>query len=423
MNLVEKNRHSIGLIASALIFFFMSSALVLHDGVGGSAGLLLIMSLTCLGFLQNRAPLSTAERLWVVALIAFFLSGLISTYMANVLEENFLHSLDVPSRFLLVIPVFFLLRSLPLKPGVFWWGVVVGAVSAAIYASYQRIHLGMFEARGGVNHHITFGGLALSLGFISMAGFSYFSRYRLRGFRWGWIIPLLGLGGGVVASILSGSRGGWISIPALCGFLIWMNRHYLSRWMIVGLVLLPIALGVAAYNIPSTNIKYRIQVGVSEADRYFKNGDHSGSLNHRFEMFKAAWLIFLDNPMVGAGTSSFRKEANQLWEKGKIRRIGDIFTHPHNEYLSAMSMRGIVGLLAVLLLFACPLYYLFPVLLHTSAKPYAAAGILLNIGYIHYAMSEAILDRMVSVMFYLFLMSIIFAYVRQELDNSQVAKS
>jgi O-antigen ligase len=87
-----------------------------------------------------------------------------------------------------------------------WWGVIGGALAALPFVAWQRIALGI-DRPGGLINAITFGDLALLLALLSVTAAI---DMRDKPARPG----LAGLGAlaGLAASLLTGSRGGWLAL-------------------------------------------------------------------------------------------------------------------------------------------------------------------------------------------------------------------
>lgn len=78
------------------------------------------------------------------------------------------------------------------------------------------------------------------------------------------------------------------------------------------------------------------------------------SVGQRLEMWAVAWRLFLQAPLTGIGTGGYITSAQRLVDEGTAPPITAIYDHPHNEVMDALSSRGLVGLVALLLLFCVP---------------------------------------------------------------------
>ena len=111
-------------------------------------------------------------------------------------------------------------------------------------------------------------------------------------------------------------------------------------------VLIVVALGL------STTVRERV-VGAVDDVKAYQRGEASTSAGERFYMWQGAIDIFKRKPLVGAGTGSYESEMERFSSgyKGPIPAITH-FPDPHNSYFYMLASFGIIGLLALLWLFA-----------------------------------------------------------------------
>jgi hypothetical protein len=113
-----------------------------------------------------------------------------------------------------------------------WAGVTAGAVFAGAAALVQVAALDMSRAVGTEGNAIVFGDLALLMGALSVAlvgpAVAWSSRLGPNAERHVALATTAAAIGGAVASLLSGSRGGWLAIAPLAALLVW-NRLQASR--------------------------------------------------------------------------------------------------------------------------------------------------------------------------------------------------
>ena len=70
------------------------------------------------------------------------------------------------------------------------------------------------------------------------------------------------------------------------------------------------------------------------------------SVGQRLEMWVVAWHLFKSAPLTGVGSGAYMASAQKLVDEGSAPPVTSIYDHPHNEYLDALSSRGLVGLAA-----------------------------------------------------------------------------
>lgn len=394
-------------MVNGAMFLFIAGALCLDKGIDVGAFVLLVLGLVTLPFLKGERPFSSLEKIWVMILVVSFLSYLTSFLIKDASHRQW-GDLDIPVRFLLVVPAFLLMRKVVLKPQLFWYAAAIGAFVAGALGGYQHFYENVLRAKGMANHHIVFGDIGLCLGFICLAGIGFFKKQK-----GGWFFLVLGLLGGVIASISSGARGGWVAVPTLLLVLLWLNRDVLGlKWMFAILVA-SFSIGFTAYGLEQTGVKRRVDSAIYDVTKYVDEGKHTTPVGSRLKMFKTAWLLFLENPLLGRGTGAFNLGADELHAAGEVEKIPHIFVHPHNDYLNALGMRGIIGFVVLMAIYWVPAGYFF-YQANRNKSSLAQAGLILALGYIHFGLSEAMLDRMFSAMFYLFAMSYLIVIYHQE---------
>src|SRR5699024_2829187 len=93
-----------------------------------------------------------------------------------------------------------------------WLGLGIGAIAACIWSGYQKFFLDIQRA-GGYTNAIQYGNLAMLMGVWCVAGLGW-AHTQTHCRRW-QLLLVVGALCGVLASLLSGSRGGWIGLPVV----------------------------------------------------------------------------------------------------------------------------------------------------------------------------------------------------------------
>ena len=149
--------------------------------------------------------------------------------------------------------------------------------------------------------------------------------------------------------ILSTSRGGWVAtaIVSLVVLFPLSMKGKSSR-----IVLLLVLLGLFAYFWHPSN-RHKVSVILSEAKAFFRQGVVDTSVGARLGMWTLCLGMWKDHPIFGAGTGDYivevRRRTEGKWEF--LRR----FNQPHSIYFHSLAMHGILGLLALIMVFAAVL--------------------------------------------------------------------
>ena len=136
---------------------FLFSALALSVSSGYTYGPVLLL-LPALGYLLVRPypVVNSGDKLIIVALLIYFLVGTLTNVVHHLPSREY----DNFSRFLLVVPVLFLLLRFPVKPVFLWSGIAVGALGASVVA-YMDFYIHGESRAGGYNNPIQFGDIAM----------------------------------------------------------------------------------------------------------------------------------------------------------------------------------------------------------------------------------------------------------------------
>ncbi len=182
--------------------------------------------------------------------------------------------------------------------------------------------------------------------------FFFFLSYLFLGKK--WVVKLLcgllivGILSGVV---LSGSRGGWVSL--VIGAVVWlfllMGYLWKRQSKLLGPVVLIGFLSVIAGAFSSVWMVKKISSERTDqkTERVLDVRVDDGG---RLAMQQMAFEIFLDSPVLGQGPRSFSYLSLENWDPDMLWiRIG-IPDFAHNEYLQVLSDYGAVGFLIVIVL-------------------------------------------------------------------------
>lgn len=381
------------------LFLVGAVALTLPSGYMVAPILLLLMGLPGL-FSKKTYLLSKEQKLIVFVLLAYFL---VQVFRAMFDIEFSGREIDLPSRSLCAVVIFLLIIRRKTK---FEWlasGLAVGAILSAVITSYQKFILD--EARA-FSHQmpIQSGNISMTLGLLCLCAMLYY--YRLHQKKWVLLFSIASFCG-ILGSLLSGSRGGWVLLPVILFIFYQMHKEYLSSRARKITVICTLGL-VAFCFVPQTGIPERVKQGQQDVERYLSgqwHGQNAGnSLGLRFFFWKSAWDSFLDKPVFGWGRNGIRDSQLQQMHEGEITKtVYEFDSHAHNQYLDEMAKRGLIGLAALLAVLLVPLS-LFRRVFNNKSDPesqaIAAMGIMFVLSIMDYCLSQAFFNHNSGSTFY-----------------------
>ena len=303
--------------------------------------------------------------------------------------------IDYPLRFLLVIPVFLMLRRVNLSTHCLYAGIIFGTIGAGFIAIYQGLFLGIMPTYGFV-FHISFGDICILLGFMSLSAWPIVKNTRFK--KTGLFLVLAAFSLGITASILSTARGSWIAAPIL--FLILINKYISSALFRVGMSVIFVSICIGLY-VGNDYIYNRANLVASEIKAYYEHDSATTSVGARLEMWKVGWIMFKEKPWTGIGKGNYYKVSGDLINAGKMQ-AGAHYDHAHSDYITLLAESGIPGFLSLLLLYGTGWYYFARVFKQQNTiqnNTLATTGQLLIAGYATFSLTQTNLNHQVTTFF------------------------
>lgn len=364
-----------GMSASFLIFLMLSSALIFNA--------------------KSRDDVSYIDfdgLLFSISMSATIISLSMSQLRWHTID---MPAFDSPTRLLLSIPIFLALREVNYQIiGKLQFGLVFGAITigVAVLLSGQGIFATSYYLI-----HIHLGDLALMLGLLSLFSINW-DRNDSTALL---VLKVCGLFAGFYVSLLTGARGGWIAIPIIVIAWIFISsadtKTALSRLAIsMSIMLLGVALGYHFLEV----VELRIDAAMYD----LTSANSDTSLGIRFQLWGAAFNLFMQNPIFGVGSEGFILAMDGLASSGMITQVaaeigkGEV----HSYYFATLAKFGAVGIISLLLLFFGPLW----LFIKAHKSPYqfhkvaARMGTTLVLGYAVFCLSVEMFNLKMVATFY-----------------------
>jgi O-antigen ligase len=400
-----------------LVFLFPFLSLITPSGIGFSSLVFLLVALC----VPRKAWAAMAphwrDLRWVVAAFAF--NFLLAVVCVLARPETRLEYLDNPSRMLLGLSATMLVVLARPPRATLWWGVFAGAVAALPFIAYQRFVLDIYRPGGWLNA-ITFGDIALCLALVSLAAAIDF-RHSTRKAFW----PALGAVAGLAATVISGTRGGWIAL-ALAAILFLAYARLLRSRRVRLLLIGSFALFASTFFIPATGVQERVGQGVQDVRTWLDGGSAFSNVGIRLELWKGAGYLIEERPLFGLDPKTVRAELRKLAEQGKVQDVVLPFEHLHNDALQALATGGVFGLLAWIGILAAPFAFFARTLGrgaqaagNGSSEQFAPAlaGMLVVLAYFSFGLTEVIFWSLKGTMFYTLMVFLLIGFCLNAKDN------
>ncbi len=320
---------------------------------GGASALLLVASLISLLVLalqrqERQADAVRGGRAICVAMCLPLASVLLSELWHGKL---LLSAMDSPSRFVAAIPLFLLVRRQPAR-ALCWSDLsfALGAYVSLVICLVAGRDWGLGRVGSSFLNPIHFGNIALLLGLLSVLSLHWWRKDGLA-------IRLFKIGGfcaGLVASLLTGSRGGWVAIPVAMALVLCVRGGSKTRWW---RILLPVSMVLiaAALYFCVGSVQDRIHQVWSDLAQYGQ-GYKDTSIGIRFQIYEAAFASIPRHPVFGLGAGGFAESLQARVDAGLMTPEAAQFGRGevHNQLLAYMVNYGLLGGIALLAIHLVP---------------------------------------------------------------------
>ena len=261
-------------------------------------------------------------------------------------------------KFLMFIPLYLLFREYRFNQHHLVVLLIVFAVSMGIVSLGQFLNIGVIGEIYGQStrpaadvNPMRYAVVAL---LVSCFCLSYWFAFRAKPILIRLIL-LFAILLGLIACVLTQTRGVWISIPILILlYTAYSFRHLGLRYVVMLLSVCSLLLFMSAQ---TPFVQERLKLTIDSLDR-FQAGSGLTSLGVRLDMYKASIILAKEKPVFGHGLGVFKEKSRELRESGVLgdevhEQVGKRRT-PHNEFFQAVVERGVVGVAVTMLLFFVP---------------------------------------------------------------------
>jgi len=406
LSFLPKNMSGLERTSTAAAFLVPGVALTLQSGYSYGAALFLIGALASL-HKWPRVPHDRATWLLVASMLTMSLLWL---SMADPSERS--GQWDRPAKFVMAAICLLYATIYPPRARPFYWGLVIGCLGAGAVAMWQVHVEGAPRASGFPTKHtnaIQWGNLAMLMAVMLLVQASSIHQR----FRWpGKLLAAVAVLAALHASVLSQSRGGWLAlllaIPLGLVLLYQIDRRALGR-VVLGLVVLLALVTALNYRV----VAERMHIMEKEVQTYDAKGDASSSVGQRMEHWRFAVDMIKEKPLIGWGFGPYMEEKAARVAAGKYQQSIVEYKFVHNEVLDVLVKRGIVGLIALLVFYALPIWMFWPtrerLARHADAAVRAQvlalrlSGLSIPVLYIGFGLTQVFFAHNSGIMFYLFM--------------------
>ncbi|MGB6099304.1 MAG: O-antigen ligase family protein [Comamonas sp.] len=371
------------------VWAILALSVSLRSGYSVGAVVLLAVGLWCWpALLRREVALPRAMALWALSILVMAL-----VWSMHIVEDGrFITSTLGADRMVKYWLVLLLLPALLVRSPAVWalfWGCVLGAVGAGLTALWQTAGLDWPRAQGYTNA-IQFGNLALLLGLWCGVWALHVPAGRRRVVAW------LAAGMGLLASIASGTRGGWVVLPPCLLLILWFTLGRPGRGAADRLAR---SLGLTLVICVPLAFLSPVQERVHEAvTQYWSSSTASEgtSVGLRLAEWEFAWQRGVRHPWLGVGQKGYEADQRKAVASGESPPEMLKLNHAHNEWLDMFAKRGVIGVVGLLVFFGLPLALFWRALgrlsreaaARPSRRAAALCGLVTVLGFFGFGMTQ-----------------------------------
>ena len=417
---LSKAEQLLSLIIHAAVFLYPVLIVSIPDAGPTLFGVLALISIVVSIVLYPKLNSSREEKLLFFSSILIFSLALYTSYLGG-FNELAWQKINSFLNLLMIVPLYIVFKNYLINTRLVWLGLFFGVVISGLIALYENQLGSLFGDWGGrasgATHPILFADIVLTMSFILLVASATVKKLNKKDIAALVVVIFLGFS----AVILSGFKGVWVVLPVLTIFMFWRYKNYLPRKILLVFAVVVVILPVLFYLVPDSAVKVGVENTLQDIE-VFSDGRQQRvvSIGTRIEMWRASWMVFIENPVAGTGWGHYIESAKKYVDLGLIDSTAISWNHPHNQYFSMMASGGLLMLIALIYFFIIPMdmfrrFLFFP---EKEVQSYASAGLVLIISFIGYAVSEAIFERALSTGFYAFYLALFFALMYRKKKES-----
>ena len=403
------------LFINTSIFCFFTLLLVFPKGYNyGSTALLVVSVLFVFYSMYKKFKITEIIKQNNPIFFVVSLYFLIALFFIILHGDKF-KLIDNPLRAFLFLSVIIFVIYTKIKFDVLLYSIPLGAFIAGLVALYQYYILHL-PAAFNEQMKIQSGDIAMSLGLFSFIIALYL--FDIKKTRFALVTAIAGLFG-VLASVLSFARGGWVGVPLIFVFVLYMYRNMISKKLLSAVVLSILVGGISL----SSNEQFvgRILDVKNNLSHYSQNSK-DGSIGARLDMWKMGVYAFIEHPISGWSLKALDEYKKSLADKGIVSREFTVYSHLHNQFIDELAKKGILGGVAILGIFLVPLCSFYRK--QKKSPNNKKIKLLTTLGIVHvlstmsYCLTQAFLTHNSGNIFYFFSLVLFWSFMQKSISDS-----
>lgn len=282
-------------------------------------------------------------------LVVAFVSYTLVCASIDVIHGHHLGAFERYIMWILALPVLAAFYDAGPREELLGLGAALASTAAAVQAAHAILVLGIFRPSIGMTNPILFGAGNLLIAVLCLALLVH-SKHSVR-----WkLVFAIGALAGISASLMSGSKGGWVTLPVVLIVFIAMAVRQKGRLQIAALAGIVLVGGVVAA-MPGSPVATRLAEAKDELISYASTAhlplaerQIGGSVGVRLEQYRLAMALGNEAPWIGISNKDLHQAKQVVAAEKGIAPVATTFWGFHNEILDHYVHYGITGTLALI---------------------------------------------------------------------------
>ena len=365
-----------------------------------------------------RLDLESLEKYYLISfLLLFSLPFIHAKFISTSIQE-----VDNYTRFLLLIPVYLIIRKIKIEKEFFLYLVNISAIILAPLSILFYFDSDL-RIRGYTSTATIYGNISIIFFLLSFISIYFYKKYHCAYIA----VPYLASLSSLLSWGFSGSRSSIIPVIFVLILMLFF-KHYrrylaplLSKLGLIFLLLTILVLISSNSYQRFTNISGNIATVDSKSSHHWTTKD---SIIPRLIIWDGSIEIIKDNYLFGIGLDNFNKSLDQQIKLKNIQSIRKDFKNPtagfnhaHNQYLDIFVKTGIFGLGTLIIFIYVNYYFFIQQIKRNDNNIYAIFGLMVIIAYSIFMINHAVFSHHQSTIFMLFMLVLFAALSRVEFNE------
>lgn len=301
-----------------------------------------------------------------------------------------------PSHLIAGFFIFVVIGRYGLRPNVLFWAACLAAMIAFGIALYEVVYLGNERVFGLARrwNAVPFGNFSLLIAFFCLAGVFVIPKDNRHSW-WRIVIGLLGFLCGFGASLMSGTRGGWIALPILLLLCMYFSNRLTPR--LRNIFIVAILVVIVGGGTISDRVSSRVELAINQVHAYVLHPKDLSVQDNAVAIRLAMWQWgierFLEHPLTGIGFAEYEDRRKQAVRENELPKEFGRLANLHNELISRLAMGGLPAALAVLVFWFLGWRFFVTKIDNENSNDqsyYALCGLVTIVGTCLFSMTEAL---------------------------------